>query len=305
MDKAPLEVTIQTARQFLEQTLGFGEPVTGASLATLFSEKEESLYYGVNKGNSHASLNAVTRTQWDNSHMTESGRVYADIFSHPINRVKEFIEQEFATRGLIPSDILNPSQGNRIHQLLRLLRAFQAAYLEHIDPMADLQTSLTLRPVDKTNNFDLLLRVGLFTKKENMYFETTFSNIVQGCFNLLTERQISAATEAVDAYLQCFNKSSKKFRAITGFELSKFITHNVINENKCNAEIVYANYYQFLQANKGYLKERVDIIQAEEVVEWQTLSLADRYIVSYAFDIARTHITGFISFNMMEAQSVS
>lgn len=303
MEKAHQVVTAETARQFLEQTLGFGEPIDGGSIQSLFGDNSKVFYYGSRKDGIQASLNAVTRVVWDNKHMTETGRVFADIFSSPVGRVSEFIERELASKGLKPIDMIDSNQGQKLKQMIRLLKEFNASYLENVDPYTDLQTSLSLRPRENEyGKYDLVLRAGLFSKYETMYFEYTFSNIVKGIIYLIHDVQLSVTVSAVRAYLESFGKKSKLFREITGFEISKLITHQVLLFRHIAEDALYSLYYQMIQGNKGFFKERRDIVQAEEVVEWDALSEIHWKILENALEIARTHIDGFIDFNKMEAQ---
>jgi hypothetical protein len=301
MEKAHTAVTAQTARQFLEQTLGFGDAIQEGSFKSLFDEKANVLYYGSRKNGVHASLNAVSRIDWDNKHMTEGGRVFADIFSSPMGRVREFIERELAAKGLAPSDTIHADQAQRLKTFIRLLREFREGYLENIDPYADLQTSLSLRSTE-VGRYNLILRAGLFSKNETMFFEFTFDQIVKGLAHLITNAQLSTAIDAVQNYLGSFGKKSKLFREITGFELSKTIVYQVVQVRNIPEEIIYGNYYRLIQDNKAAMNQRMDIIQADEVSPWSDLTDSHKTIMGHAVDIARTYVTSFIDVNTMEAK---
>lgn len=300
MDKANQAVTYQTARDFVENTLGFGPEVPAVTLTQLFNESGNISHYGSRNDQQKASINAITKHDWDAMHFNEKGIVYVDVLPHPLMRVRNFIDKELAKKGLAASEIIRPDQGQKLQQILRLVKGFYENYKDYKAAGAKLYSSVTIR-FNENNNWDMLLRIAMFAPDEVMYVEFNFPNLIHTVEIMISDDQLNAIHIAVYTFLQSFNQHSKLFRNIEDIELSKLIAHAIIADLNASAGNVYDAYYSLVQNNIRYLSgEKREL--ANRVVSWNMVPTIQRAILLQALEIARAHVKGFIDYNVEVAK---
>jgi hypothetical protein len=294
--------TKRTPRDFVEHVLGFGPPVENATLASLFKDSN-ALHYGSRAGNCRASINAISREQWDKIHFTEAGVVLHRVLEQPMTIAMAFIKKEMAKKGFaVDMQSVNPAAHQRMANAVALVSDFYETYRDQVAAGAKLFSSLSLRQHADTINYDGILRVGFFCPTgTTMFLEYEFPQLVKNIALLITEEQVAEVVAAVHAYMHSFGQYSHAFREIAGLELSRLIVHEVVQKRDINTAAAYVKYHNLVQTNRHHLHNRDDQLQAEKVVSWDDLQKPQRTILVHALDTARVQITGFMAFNVEEA----
>jgi nitrogen fixation/metabolism regulation signal transduction histidine kinase len=143
--EAPVvQSTEQIVRDFVELVLAFGPPVENATLAQLFKDTN-ALHYGSRANNCRASIDAISRAQWDKIHFTEMGAVLHNVMDNPMAAVMTFIKREMAKKGFaVDMQGMNPTVHQRICNTLTLVSGFYETYRNKTAAGAKLLSSISL-----------------------------------------------------------------------------------------------------------------------------------------------------------------
>lgn len=296
-------IPMQAIVQFLETTLGFEAPIMGGTISSLFKEDGSTLYYSSTKLNAIASINAVNKEQFNAIHyMTQNDPVadvvLHDIYTQPKERMVEFLKKELAKYGLAPLEVLNPVQGGVLHQVSAKVEGFYLNYIHQQDTKAELLSTLSLHKVEGKNNWDLILRVGLFSDYGNMYLQFNFPQIINNVNWLIDDRQVAEMMRVVSTFFNQFGEHSVIFMDLPKIPLSAMLAHNVIQRSDVTAEALYMHYYGTLKNNLAMMPRDAHIqARIAEVVPWGAVTKIQRTILQGAIAIARAHAETFLTVN--------
>jgi hypothetical protein len=285
-------------RRFLEETLGMGEPIKDATVASIFDGRG-SLHYAGHNGYMTASYNAITRSLWHNLHIIERGSVMHDVLLDADSRVEQFIGRELAKHGLLMADRRLPGP------VVAQLRMFTEGIRQLKDQCADqnpetftMRTSFSLREVlDGSKNWDVVLRAMIIEPNERVYIEYTLPKLVQGYQRLLHEEQVECVIQAASGFLETFAGETTAFAGFCSMEPTETIAHYLAHDPTLSAEKIYDAYRDQVAVNKPLYREAWHQRQAELVKPWTELTDLQRKLWLGAVEAARLYIQMYLQVN--------
>lgn len=301
MENTSSAVTVQTMREFIENTLGFGKPVDQASFSTLFGGTTGALYYGTRTNQTVASVNAMTGIEWDKRHLIDNDPIYQyKGVKQTLIDITSFVKKTMAQRGYNVGEMIRPESAHKLKQINHLLLDFIAKYIEHVNPEVDVRTSYTLRPNKENMNYDLLFRFGMFSNDETMYLEFNYPELIVASSHLITEDQVEYSYDSVKAFFEGFGAKAVFFKELHGKELSRLIVQNVIHDRSILPQLIYEHYRAIALRIKDHW-HHTDKAIVDRLLPWDELDQVYRMIFANGVDLAKIHVGSSINFNMIEA----
>lgn len=301
MENTSTVATVQTMREFVENTLGFGPPVNKASITTLFGGMSNTCYYGSRNNQSQASINSMTGVEWDKRHLIDKDPIYQyKGVKQTFTDITSFVKKTMAQRGYNVEEMIRPESAHKLQQINHLLLDFIANYIEHVNPEVDVRTSYTLRPNTENINYDLLFRFGMFGKDETVYLEFNYPGLITAASHLITEDQVEYSYKCVKEFFEGFGVKAKFFKELHGKELSRIIVQNVIQDRSVLPETIYEHYRAIALRIRNHW-HHTDKAVVDRLLPWEQLEQVHRMIFSNGVDLAKIHVGSSINFNMIEA----
>lgn len=301
MENTPSAVTVQTMREFVENTVGFGEPVDQTIFSSLFGGTPNALYYGTRTNQTVASVNAMTGIEWDKRHLIDTDPIYQyKGVKQSFTDITSFVKKHMAQRGYNVEEMIRPESAHKLQQINWLLLNFIANYIEHVNPEVDVRTSYTLRPNKENMNYDLLFRFGMFSNDETMYLEFNYPELITASSYLITEDQVEYSYDSVKAFFEGFGAKAAFFKELHGKELSRLIVQNVIRDRSVLPEVIYEHYRSIVRSVKDHW-HHTDKAVVDRLLPWGELQQVYRMIFTNGVDLAKIHVVSSINFNMIEA----
>lgn len=302
MTNPPTE--LDELRNFIERTLGFGAAVPNTTWASLLGTSEKPRgYYGSRNNYSQASLNVVTPQVWGGMHANESGIVYFDLFHQPLERLHAFLEKEMAKLGMKLVQSINPAHAARLKKIIDDTMTFMNYFLNHKAAGTRFPSAIVLRKNEDGQNWDMTVRVAIFTPNENSaFFEYTFPQLVTTVAQLITPEQVKASSDAVlDFACTAFGREKNLLPRLSMLDWSAMMLEMILQHGgELTADGFYIAYRHIVNANRAIFKEH-DAVAAGRLVAWEELTVLQRRIVSDTVELARNYVNKFITYNTAAA----
>lgn len=310
MDTAVVKVASKLARTYIEEVLGFGRPVNDNTYSALFKNNSAAVRYAANGSNFQANINGTPKESWHASHFSEKGTVLHDVYSAPVERIHDFISKEIGKRGLQLVDGVSDAEANTFRRISASLQKFLIDYKDNVAHNAACYSTMTLRPVEDNNNWDLMLRIGVFSDVETIYLQFYFPRLVRGLALWVENHQVAEAIESISLFLENFEGHTLPFEPLLlgEIDLCKIMAHLVIHNPEVTPQVIWQKYHDMVYANEvrvcATVKRTPGINNRtifNDIVEWNMLTEIQRHIVSSSLDLMKTYIRTFLNYNMLVA----
>lgn len=307
-DISPANLELGELRNFVENVLGFGPPLTADNIYSVLTvvsrEDVAGLRYGSRNGYSQASINVINEIEWNRIHANETGLIYFDVFTGPEARLREFLQKELAKQGYKLLETINPRDGERLKNLLTASSNFVAHFQNTYAAGTKCQSSFTVRRNDDGQNWDMTVRIAIFTpNKDSAYFEFTFPSLLHTVATLIDDDQITQAANAAYGFaLASFGPDEMLLGKFQIMDWSKMLVETILHQGKeLTAEGFYIGYRSMVEVNRNVLKDAREADYADRLLPWAELSVWQKRIVSDTVELVRWHIGKFISNNTASA----
>lgn len=286
-------------RTFVEERLGFGLPIQGATLASIFQGKETILHY--RKGNeTTATINGMQKGQWHSAHCFGEDTLHNVLFNINVDvqsRVTEYLKKQLAKQGLALLEPFNTLPGETLRQVNKITGDFFSRYLEHVDPDVELLSSLTLRQTENVLNWDIIVRVGIFGKDETVYFQFHLPKIIQNVGILISEDQIGKTTQVLRKLFDSIGEHGSICDVLPGLDIAYITAHHLLHRPETTAEALWAAYRLLAIANVQYFQQQSEEALLEKIKPWIELTIVQQNLITAAVSIANIQLRMFVAFN--------
>lgn len=298
-------------REFIEKILGFGKPANYENLFSALGGGErvppQGLLYGSTNGYATASINSVNEMEWHRMHANEKGIIYFDVFQDTEARLRPFLEKEMAKHGYKLLDTINPTSAGRLKSILAATNRFVNDFRDTHMAGTQCFSSFIVRPnIDGGLNWDMVVRVAIIAPTgESAYFSFDFPQLIHNVATLITDDQVRQAAMAAYSFAVT---SAPVDDLILGklavLDWSKMLVETLLQQGEAvTAEGFYIGYRAIVEVNIPVIKDALDLKYAKRLVAWADLTVLQKRIISDTVELARWHITKFISNNTATAHA--
>jgi hypothetical protein len=290
-----------TGRAFLENMLGFGEPIEDASLSSLFKTDNDVFHYGRGP-NAKASINAVTQANWLAGRAASSGTVLHDLYSSVEERAHSFIIKQLAREGYHAMEPINPTYGKAVKELGNTVKFFFDNY-RLLYPDARLHSTMILQKRDEKLQWDMVIEVYIEREGERIYLKYLFPKIIYNVSFLVKDPQVQAVTAAMQQYYRTFGRHGSLLTEFINAAFSNHLVHVLIHNNAITPEEAFNDFMKVLTVNPQMTANMPHSSRQFWMrgLQWEAVSPTIKVMVTCALDMARLQISSYYTVNIREA----
>lgn len=294
-------------RYFIETVLGFGKPLGGQEVNSLFKKKPGSLFYAANNSQHQASVNVIDKAEWSKIHNNETGVVLFDVTRNVLERIESFLGKELRKRKVRLKQAVSVSESNALlTKFDSAVEAFTKQYKEEVDKNAEIQTTIALRPIPGRVDYQLLVRLFLKSEHEHAYVCINIDTIVKEIELNITSDQIDFMTQNIAHNISSYGEVSDLFDAIGPFDIASFIASCSVSQDPITPDtmrVLWKNYRDTILANKELFesddpayREWLLYQKVEQTVEIEPESIANE-ILFQALKLGQLLVSGYLVVN--------
>lgn len=286
---------------FLESTLGFGQPVTHASIRSIFAPAadDKQANYSQQNDNYTASLNGVKEHHWQSLHVGETiDNVLHNALMQPLVRIKTFIDKRIAHTGYAVDKLGQVRDGEIFLFLVNSIEQFYEDYKATVDVGATLLSSISLTQTGRVWN--VRVRALIAGEGGSVFINVLFKDFVRSSTPLVLEGQLRRMKNVLDSFGSTIT-DSRVLTLIPKYSFSDHLIQLALRgEHRNSPDGIYGGYFLAARSNKDLIAfehgPNIDV----ETFNWVSLPESTRIIIVGMIEMNDSMFKAFLNLNQHE-----